>query len=152
MNVQEFLNDKQVEFAVLPHSHTFDAQRLAQALHTPGGEVAKTVLLRADNGGQYIVALLPAPKQLDLKKVSHALGGRQIELATEKEIQEHCPDCEVGALPPFGHQYGMQTLVDEGLTEDEEIVFEGNNHREAIRMRFEDFRAIEEPLIGKFMA
>ena len=60
------------------------------------------------------------------------------------------PDCEMGTLPPFGSQYGMKTMVEESLTQDEVIVFEGNNHHEAIRMQFEDFQHIEEPLVAKF--
>jgi Ala-tRNA(Pro) deacylase len=114
-----------------------------------GSEVAKTVLLRADRGFQYVVAVLPAPRHVDLDRVATALGRSKLELATEVEIAEHCPDCEMGALPPFGSQYGMPTIVDEALAEDEEIVFEGNTHHESIRMRFADYRRLEQPLIAR---
>jgi Ala-tRNA(Pro) deacylase len=150
MNIQEFLREKHVHYDAIPHRDTYAAQRLAQELHMPGREVAKTVLLRADKGYTYIVAVLPATKSIDLAKVSAAFGGSEIELATEIEIQEHCPDCEIGVLPPFGTQYGMRTVVDASLTEDEEIVFEGNSHHEAIRMRYADFHALEEPLVASF--
>ena len=150
MNVQEFLNGRKVKYKAIAHRDIYDAQRLAQELHTPGREVAKTVLLRADHAYAYVVAVLPATKTIDFKKVSAALGGSEIELATELEIKEHCPDCEIGTLPPFGSQYGMQTLVEESLAKDEEIVFEGNSHHEAIRMRYDDFHQIEEPLVAKF--
>jgi len=150
MNVQEFLSEKHVGYETIAHRNMYDAQRLAQELHTPGREVAKTVLLRADSGYAYIVAVLPATKTIDFDKVSVAYGGSKIELATEIEIKEHCPDCEMGTLPPFGSQYDMKTLVEESLTNDEEIVFEGNNHHEAIRMRYEDFHRVEEPLVARF--
>ena len=150
MNVQELLREKQVAYDAIPHRNTYDAQRLAHTLHTPGQNVAKTVLLRADHGYAYIVAVLPADNTIDFEKVSTALGGSQIELATELEIKERCPECEMGALPPFGSQYGMNTLVEESLTTDTEIVFEGDNHHEAIRMRYQDFHNIEEPLVAKF--
>ncbi len=150
MNVQEFLSEMQVGYDAITHRNVYDAQRLAQELHTPGSEVAKTVLLRADSGYEYVVAVLPATKTIDFDKVSAALGGSKIELATEIEIKEHCPDCEMGTLPPFGSQYGMKTLVETSLTKDEEIVFEGNNHHEAIRMRYDDFQRIETPLVTKF--
>ncbi|MDP6060721.1 MAG: YbaK/EbsC family protein, partial [Pirellulaceae bacterium] len=142
MNVQEFLSDRQVAYDAISHRDAYDAQRLAQTLHTPGREVAKTVLLRADSGYTYIVAVLPATKTVDFDRVSAAFGGCKIELATELEIKQHCPDCEIGTLPPFGTQYAMKTLVEESLSDDEEIIFEGNNHHEAIRMRYEDFRRI----------
>ncbi len=150
MNVQEFLSDRQVAYDAISHRDAYDAQRRAQTLHTPGREVAKTVLLRADSGYTYIVAVLPATKTVDFDRVSAAFGGCKIELATELEIKQHCPDCEIGTLPPFGTQYAMKTLVEESLSDDEEIIFEGNNHHEAIRMRYEDFRRIEEPLVAQF--
>ncbi len=94
--------------------------------------------------------MLPATKTIDFEKVSAALGGGKIELAHEFEIKEHCSDCELGVLPPFGSQYGMKTLVEKSLTKDEVIVFEGNRHDEAIRMSYEDFQNIEEPLVASF--
>ncbi|NIL97263.1 MAG: deacylase [Planctomycetales bacterium] len=151
MQVQEFLKEKNVVFEALQHEPTYDAQRMAQAVHTSGHEVAKTVLLRAGANEAYVVAVLPADEHVDFGKVGTALGCEVVELASEREIAAHCPDCEVGALPPFGSQYGMQTLVDTSLTEDEDIVFEGNTHREAIRMKFADFQRLENPLVGSFV-
>jgi Ala-tRNA(Pro) deacylase len=150
MNVQTFLSDKQVAYDAITHRDTYDAQRLAQELQTPGQEIAKTVLLRADRGYKYVVAVLPATKTIDFEKVSAAFGGSKIELATEIEVMQHCPDCEMGTLPPFGTEYGMMTLVEESLTRDEEIIFEGNNHHEAIRMRYADYHAVEKPLVAQF--
>lgn len=150
MNVQEFLSRRRVTYDAISHRDTYDAQRLAQTLHVPGREVAKTVLLRADGGSTYLVGVLPATKTIDFAKLSTALGGSRVELATEIEVMQHCPDCELGALPPFGSQYGMKTIVERSLTADEVIVFEGNNHHEAIRMRYEDFRDIEQPLVARF--
>ncbi len=151
MQVQEFLSQQNVAFEALEHPPTYDAQRMAQAVHTPGHEVAKTVLLRAGANEAYVVAVLPADRHVDFGKVGTALGCEAVELASERELAVHCPDCEVGALPPFGSQYGMQTLVDASLAEDEQIVFEGNTHREAIRMKFADFRDLERPLVGSFV-
>ena len=149
MKIGEFLQQQKVRFDRLPHPATFDAQRMAHVLHVPGREVAKTVLLRCRED-RYVIAVLPATKSIDLKRVSQALGGALLELATTIEIGEHCPDCEIGALPPFGSRYGMKTIVDEGLTSDEEIVFEGNTHHEAFRMQFKDYRRIEKPIVADF--
>ena len=150
MDVKDFLKTHDISYDVLPHRETFGAQRMAQVLHVSGREVSKTVLMRADRGYAYIVAVLPANKEIDWRLASEALGGSQLELATEHEIAEHCPDCEFGALPPFGTQYGMHTLMDKSLLDHEEIVFEGNNHHEAIRIRTRDFRQIEEPMLADF--
>jgi Ala-tRNA(Pro) deacylase len=94
--------------------------------------------------------VLPATKRVDLQRLSHCLGDSHLELATEGDVAKHCPDCEVGVLPPFGSQYGLNTVMDESLSEDGEIVFEANNHHEAIRMKVSDFRFIEQPLVCSF--
>jgi len=150
MKMQEFLADRQVHFDVLEHEATFDSQHLAQAVHVSGRRVAKTVLLRTDHGYRYAVAIVPATHLIDLDAVSRILGGANVELATEYEISQRCPDCEMGALPPFGSMYGLETLLDESLQDAQQLVFEGNTHHEAIRMAGEDFIRLESPIIGNF--
>ena len=150
MNVKHFLEERHIPFETIKHSETFDAQHLAQALATPGREVAKTVLLRADHDYRYIVAVLPASYRIDLDELSRFLGGAELELATELEIAERCPDCEFGVLPPFGSHYGAQTIVDESLASDETISFEGSSHTEAMRMKYLDYYNFEHPLIARF--
>lgn len=150
MNIAKFLKERNVDFELIPHRETHDAQRMAATLHVSGNQVAKTVLLRANGGYTYVVAVLPATTNVDLSRVAEMLGGSRLQLATESEIAQHCPDCEIGALPPFGSQYGMKTIIDAGFREDDAIVFEGNTHHEAIRMSFADFCRIEQPLTGEF--
>jgi Ala-tRNA(Pro) deacylase len=150
MNIADFLRQEKVKFDVISHRDTYNAQTMAQTLHVSGHHVAKTVLLRADGGKAFVVAVLPASRSIDLHLASQLLGGRQLELATEKEIADKCRDCELGVLPPFGSYYGMMTIVDASISEDEEIVFEGNTHHETIRMLFGDFRSIEKPVVGHF--
>jgi Ala-tRNA(Pro) deacylase len=152
MNVAKFLEAGAYEFERVPHRATYSAQRLAHELHVSGRGVAKTVLLRADGGYKHVVAVLPASKTIDLSKASKLLGGSKLELGTEFDIEKHCPDCEFGVLPPFGSRYGMKTIVDTSLTEDEDIWFEGNTHEEAIRMKFSEFCRLEQPLIAPFAA
>ena len=145
MNIQEFLGRHDVPFEVMTHEATYDAQHLAQAVHTSGHHAAKTVLLRA--GEDYVVAVLPATHSIDFEKLKTALEVESVTLATEVEMASRCPDCEIGALPPFGSHYELPTIVDEPLSNDEEILFEGSTHSEAIRMRFEDFARLEKPRI-----
>jgi len=150
MNIPTFLEQRRCWFEHVLHQPTYCAQRLAHELHVPGREVAKTVLLRADGRGKYVVAVLPAHRKIDLEQVEKLLGKGQPELATEAEVAEQFPDCELGTLPPFGSQYGMKTIVDSSLAEDEKIVFESNTHHEAIRMRFDEFCKLEQPVIAQF--
>ena len=150
MEIKKYLQNRSVRFDVIEHDNTYDSQRMAHTIGVGGRHVAKTVLLRADRGYAYIVAVLPADTLIDWKAASHAIGESRLELATEIEIAEHCPDCEFGVLPPFGSQYAMTTLLDEALTEDEGMYFEGNTHHETIRMDVADFRKLENPLVACF--
>lgn len=152
MKITSFLDEQRCWYERVPHQPTYSAQRLAQSLHVPGRDVAKTVLLRANlNGGrQFVVAVLPATKQIDFDRAAQLVHGGKLQLATEVEIAEHCPDCEFGVLPPFGSRYGMKTIVDSSLAEDEEIWFQGNTHNEAVRMKFDDFQQLEKPQVGPF--
>jgi Ala-tRNA(Pro) deacylase len=148
MDISEYLEKKCCGFERMPHAPTYTSERMAHELHVTGKEVAKTVLLCADGGYRFVVAILPATKKLDFDRASKLLGGTELRLAEKHEITEHCPDCEFGILPPFGSRYGMQTIVDASLAENDEIVFEGSTHDEAIRMKFEEFRRLEEPLVA----
>lgn len=152
MKVRKFLNDQQCPFKRVRHEPTYGAQRLAEELHVPGREVAKTVLLRANASGRrvFVVAVLPADKQVDLKQAAKYLAANKVRLATEIEVAEHCPDCDFGVLPPFGSRYGLRTIVDPSLTRDDEIWFEGNTYDEAIRMKFADFERLERPRVFPF--
>jgi Ala-tRNA(Pro) deacylase len=145
MNIQEFLGRNNVPFDVLPHYETYEAQRMAQAVHVSGHQVAKTVLLRIGKPGEYVVVVLPASRNIDFKKAQNVFRVEQVELATEREISLRCPDCDVGALPPFGSHYEMKTVIDQSLAQDDEIVFESNSHSEAIRMNYKDFVRLENP-------
>jgi Ala-tRNA(Pro) deacylase len=148
--MKHFLQRRQVPFEVVTHPEAYDAQHLAHALHAPGREVAKTVLLRADHDYRYFVAVLPATHRIDFERLSEFLGGTKLELATEQEVSERCPDCEFGVLPPFGSHYGAQTIVDQSLSEDEYIAFESDSHTEAIRMKYADYYNFEHPLVARF--
>ena len=147
MKLQDFLTEKHVPFEVLPHRATYDSQRMAQSLHVSGHEVAKTVLLRCSGKAPYVVAVVPASRQIDLVKAGEAVGTGPAELATEQEMHNHCPECEIGALPPFGSCYDMKTISDDSLADQEQILFEGDNHEESIRMKYNDFVELEHPLV-----
>ena len=143
MNVRQYLDQSQKHYDVLTHLETHSAMGMAQAIHIPGDEVAKPVILKAD--GNYVMAVIPATCRLDLNKAREAFHVHALELVPENGLRPPLPRLRRGARPPFGSQYGMPTVVDEALTRDEQIVFEGNSHREAYRMTFEEFDELERP-------
>jgi Ala-tRNA(Pro) deacylase len=81
-----------------------------------------------------------------LKEVS---GAREARLATEEEFNPLFPDCDIGAMPPFGNLYGMEVFVDESLTKDQEIAFNAGSHYELIKLSYRDFESLVKPKIVK---
>jgi Ala-tRNA(Pro) deacylase len=148
MQVERWLQQQGATFEVLEHEPTFSAQEMAQAVHVSGDNVAKTVLLKAD--GRFILAVVPATYYIHFELACEALGAQHVELARELDCARVFPDCEIGALPPFGSQYGVETLVDYALTEDDEIVFVGNDHRQSIRMKYRLYAELEQPRVSVF--
>ena len=147
MSVQKlksFLDDNQVRYTTIIHSPAFTAQEIAHVAHIPGSELAKTVMVKLD--GQLVEAVLPASQQVDLEVFRTAVGAREAELAMEAEF-DHCfPDCEVGAMPPYGNLYGMQVYVSPSLSADKQIAFNAGSHSELICMLYKDFERLVRPM------
>jgi Ala-tRNA(Pro) deacylase len=147
MRVPQFLADQHVRFETVVHPPSYTAQRLAKNLRVSGRHVAKSVLLVA--AGKYYLAVLPAATRVNLVTVSEYLG-TTVRLGGEHEVVRLFSDCEWGAVTPFGHLYGLTTLLDTSLTPDNEIVFEAGRHVEAIRMTCRDFERLERPRRFRF--
>lgn len=144
VSIKQFLDDAGVQYAVIPHLRDYSAQRTAADTFTPGREFAKTVILRME--GRMAMAVLPADCMLDFEKLRQHFG-ETVDLATEAEIARLCPDCEVGAEPPFGALYNLPVYVARELTRDDMITFNGGTHEEAIRMRYADFDRLVRPQV-----
>ena len=142
MAIAEFLMEQRVEFEPVPHPPAFTANKRAKYLRVSGSYVAKAVLLYGSDG--FLLAILPATHRIDVAQLGEALGG-PVRLATEQEIAWIFRDCEWGVVPPFGTLYGLPTLLDDALVPGDMIVFEGNTHVEAIRIRCADFERLERP-------
>ena len=146
--LKEYLDREHVHYDVLPHPEAFRALAIAHVLHTPEKEMAKVVIVKVEN--RFVMTMLPASWQLDLHCLRNVFMTHHVRLATEEEITDLFPDCELGAMPPFGILYGLPVYVDPSLTEDGEIVFQAGTHSEAIRMRYVDFAALVFPVVEEF--
>lgn len=149
MFISDYLRSKRVPFQALLHEPTPSATKLARSVHVPGRQVAKVVLIGA--GDWYALAVLPSTHRVDLARLAELVGCSQVRLANEGELERIFNDCELGALPPFGRLYGLQTWVDTSLAGDGcDIVFEGNLRHLGMRMSFRDYQATESPRLGQF--
>ena len=147
MNVQEHLSHRNVKFETLRHAPADDPADVAEKVEAPLRSVAKNVLLKADGGYCYVMAVVPAHQDVDLEKAGEALGGSTLAPASAEEAAVHCPDTEGRILSPFGSQYNLKVLLDEELSRQEHIHFPGATHEETIRIRVEEYIQAENPLV-----
>jgi Ala-tRNA(Pro) deacylase len=146
--LQTFLDSHQVKYVTIRHSPAFTAQEIAASAHIPGKQLAKTVIVKLD--GTLAMAVLPASDTVHVERLQAAAGARTVALATEQDFQDRFPECEVGAMPPFGNLYGLDVWVAARLTEDAEIAFNAGDHTELIRMAYRDFDRLVQPKVGPF--
>ena len=148
--LKEFLDDQGVKYITISHSAAYTAQEIAATAHVRGKELAKTVMVKID--GTMAMAVLPASYRVDLDLLRVASGSKTVELATEEEFAGMFPECDAGAMPPFGNLYGMAVFVAESLAEDEEIAFNAGTHTELIRLAYSDFERLVAPKVVPFSA
>lgn len=146
--LNRFLDDHGIRYVTIRHSPAFTAQQIAASAHIPGKEIAKTVMVRID--GKLAMAVLPGSLKIDLDRLREVAGAEVVEIATEKEFADLFPECETGAMPPFGNLYSMDVYVAESLSEDEEIAFNAGTHTELLKLAYRDFESLVTPTLGRF--
>lgn len=141
--LHHFLDERHVPYSTLSHARTVTAQQTADAAHIANSHFAKTVMLKVD--GRLAMMVMPAAYRIDLTRLSRALGGHEVELAQEEEFKDAFPDCELGAMPPFGHLYDMRVYVDSRMAALPEIAFNAGSHTDLVRMPYAEFESLAQP-------
>lgn len=143
--VRDELEQRGIAYEELHHADAYTAQELARREHVSGHRVAKVVGIVAD--GRPVELVLPASRRVALDRVRELLGAREARLATEDELARCFTDCEVGAIPALRHWRGVEVIMDGHLCVDGDIVIPGGTHRDAVRMRFDDWFAMVNPRV-----
>ena len=143
-----YLNSNKVDFQVMEHDPAFSAHDVAVATHVPEGEMAKAIVVRIDD--HLWMAVLRSDQRINQQMIRRVFGARNVHLAHEEDLDVLFPDCQLGAMPPFGHLYGLPVMVEERLAEDDEIVFNACSHTRSVKMKFKDFRRLAKPVIAAF--
>lgn len=146
--LERYFRENGVKYEVKSHPEVYTAQEVAAVEHIPGRSMAKVVMAMVD--GALTALVLPAPSRVDIPKVKAALGAKEARLAREQEFSTIFPDCEVGAMPPFGNLYNVPVLVDRALTEDPTITFNAGSHRETMSIAYQDFVRLASPKVADF--
>lgn len=146
--LREFLDKEKVKYITIVHSPAYTAQEVAESAHVRGKDLAKTVIVKLD--GQMAMAVLPANRKIVLQDLRDITGSERVSFASEQEFKEKFPDCETGAMPPFGNLYGMEVFVAESLTNNQEIVFNAGSHTEVMKLGYHDFERLVQPKVMSF--
>jgi len=142
--LKELFDGTKIPYEVYNHPLAYTAQEIAQRQHFSGDRMAKVVMLRVD--GKLVMAVITANQKIHLPTVCESLNARDVRLATEDEFVARFPDCEIGAMPPFGNLFGVPVYVDPRITEDESIYFNAGNHVQTVCIRYKDFDQLVSPL------
>jgi Ala-tRNA(Pro) deacylase len=143
--LEELLDANSIEYEAIHHTTDYRATETAVDTHTRPGDFAKSVFIWVD--GEYALAVLPATHTVSVGKLTRSLGAREVRLASEWEMKDLCPDCEVGAAPPFGNLFGLPVYVCPVLARDERITFNAGTHTDAVRMAYSDVERIVRPRV-----
>jgi Ala-tRNA(Pro) deacylase len=146
--LKEFLDANRVKYVSIVHSQAFTAQEVAASAHLPGRSMAKVVIVELD--GKLAMCVLPADRKVVLQDLRNVTNSNMVRFAWEKDFKARFPDCEIGAMPPFGNLYDMDVYVAESLAENEEIAFNAGSHEEIIKLAYDDFERMVKPKVLSF--
>ena len=145
--LKSYLDDNNIKYVSIIHSQAYTAQETAQSAHIPGKEMAKTVIVKS--GDDLVMVVLPASEKVDLDLVKGATRSDSVQLASEQEFKDLFPNCETGAMPPFGNLYGMPVYVEESLSRNRNIAFNAGSHTELIKLTYKDFNRLVNPKVAR---
>ena len=142
----DFLDANGIQYVIIHHSPAYTAADVAATAHLPGQTLAKTVIVRLDD--RLGMAVVPATREVDFDLLQRASAVKEVHLAAEGYFENRFDGCEIGAMPPFGNLFNMETYVDTRLAERFHIHFNAGSHTDVVGLRFDDFRRLVEPKVA----
>ncbi len=147
-DIIDYLKRNGVPYEIIEHAPAYSAHEVAVASHVPDKDLAKTLIIHADD--TYYMMVMPADHRLDEHRVQQLIKAKHLHLAHEEDLKPLFPDCELGAMPPFGNLYALQVYVDKSLSNDDEIVFNACSHTKSIRLKMNDYLRLVNPIVAEF--
>ena len=143
--IAAYLRDGGVSGELIDHQTAYTMSEVAAALHVSGKQVAKVVMLAADE--RLVMIVLRSCDRLDMKKVRQVLDAGKVSLANEAQFKSAFPDCVVGAMPALGRLYGLPVILDNSLAAEGSIYFRTGTHEQVIKMTLADYVRLEKPQV-----
>ncbi len=146
--LKDFLDCNKIRYNTISHPIAYSAQMVAHSAHIPGREMAKTIIVKVN--GKMTMIVTTANEKVNMAMLKNIFSTNDVELAKESEFMNKFPDCELGAMPPFGNLYDMDEVISVELSKDKDIVFNAGTHTELIKMMYKDFERLVNPKILDF--
>lgn len=147
-DVVDYLKRNSIPYEIIDHAPAYSAHEVAVASHVPEKDLAKTLIVQADD--RHCMVVMPADHRLDEHRFHDIVKAKHVHLAHEEDLKPLFPDCELGAMPPFGNLYALQVYVDKSLVNEPEIVFNACSHTKSIRLKMNDYLALVKPVVAEF--
>lgn len=147
-DIIEYLKKNGVYFELIEHAPAFSAHDVAVASHVQDKDLAKTLIVKA--GDRFLMVVLPADHRLDEHLLESIVKAKRVHLAHEDELKPIFPDCELGAMPPFGNLYAVPVYMDKSLADDANIAFNACSHSKSIRLKMADYVRLVNPTVAEF--
>ncbi len=143
--VEALLKSSGVPFEVLHHEPVYTSEEAARVRGVELSSGAKALVCKADD--EFLIFVVPADRRLDSKAVRRSCGFRRLRFAKKEEVLE-LTGLAPGSIPPFGSLFGLKTLCDERLEENERINFNAGDHTISVSMLYPDYLQVENPGLG----
>lgn len=147
--LRAYFQEHDVSFETATHSEAYTAQEVAAAVHVSGHQLAKVVIVWADD--ELTMTVVPASGRVDLRRAAEALGADNVRLAGEPEFGDRFDDCQLGAMPPFGNLYDLPVVVDPALGEHDDIVFRAGTYVDSMKIAYDDFERLVQPKVAELI-
>ena len=145
MKLKQYLDNEGIKYVTIVHSPAYTAQEAAASAHIQRNVLAKTVIVELDD--ELAMVVVPANRRVELKELRELTGCERVKIASEDTFRKRFPDCEVGAMPPFGNLYGMEVFAAASLSDSPEIAFNAGTHTEVVKMEYRDFERMVHPRV-----
>ena len=129
------------EYTLLEHDHVHTSEDAAKVRGTKLEEAAKALVLKDRTKNELFMCVVSGHKLLDLKKIKELRNSKNVSLADPDEVFEKT-GCKVGTVPPFPVLFEMEAYADEGIFENEYVVFSAASHHKSIRMKSEEWKEV----------
>ncbi len=129
------------------HEPVHTSQEAAEVRGTKLSEGAKAIVLFAD--GKPLMVAVPGDRKVDFKSFKALYKVRDLRMASPEEVLS-ITSVPIGAVPPFGHIFGIPLYADVAIRQNQSVSFNAGLHTKSVRMIETDYEKIAKPVIGEF--